>query len=128
LSKLAYRLESSKPFGVVTEGLKTASQENKFRVLCVHDVQETLKDKGLERAPLEIIEVCNAGFAHKALDKDVSVAMFMPCKFTVHTEGEKTIVTLARPSIIAEMLPDSGLEKLAGEVEETLRKVMESVV
>lgn len=128
MSNLAYRLESTKPFGEITEALKTKSQENMFRVLAVHDVQETLKEKGFERGPLEIIEVCNASFAHEALNKDVSVAMFMPCKFTVHTEGDKTIVTLARPTMIAEMLPDSGIDELAGKVEETLKKVMESVV
>lgn len=128
MSNLAYRLESTRTFGEVTEGLKTKSQENMFRVLAVHDVQETLKEKGFERGPLEIIEVCNAGFAYEALNKDVSVAMFMPCKFTVHTEGDKTIVTLARPTMIAEMLPDSGIDELAGKVEETLKRVMESVV
>ncbi len=46
----------------------------------------------------------------------------------MHTEGDKTIVTLARPTMIADMLPDAGLNELATEVEETLKKVMAAAV
>ena len=126
--KLAYRLESEKPFETVAENLEKLTPEHQFRVLAVHDVQKTLAEKGFERGPLKIIEVCNAGFAHKALQKSVDVSLFMPCKLSIYTEGNKTVVTLARPTMIAEMLPEAGLEELAGQVEETLKKVMAAAV
>jgi uncharacterized protein (DUF302 family) len=125
---IAYTLTSNQPFEVVVALLEKLVAENKFRVLHVHDVQATLAEKGFERGPLKIIEVCNSGFAHKALQKDINVALFMPCKFTVHTEGGKTIISLGRPSIIGQMLPGSGLEELAADVEKTLKKVMEAAV
>jgi uncharacterized protein (DUF302 family) len=128
IEKLAYRMESSKPFAEVAELIEKQTAEHQFRVLAVHDVQETLAEKGFERGPLKIIEVCNAGFAHQATQKDINVALFMPCKFTVHTEGDKTIVTLARPTLFAEILPGSGLDALAAEVEETLKKVMAAAI
>ena len=128
IDKLAYRIESDQPFGEVAAGLEKQAIEHQFRVLAVHDVQETLAEKGLERGPLKIIEVCNAGFAHKSTQKDILVALFMPCKFTVHTEGDKTLVTLARPTMITDMLPDAGLNELASEVEDTLKKVMAAAV
>ncbi len=128
IDKLAYRMESDKPFAEVAAGIEKQAAEHQFRVLAIHDVQETLAEKGFERGPLKIIEVCNAGFAHKATQIDIHVALFMPCKFTVHTEGDKTIVTLARPTIIADMLPDAGLNELATEVENTLKKVMAAAV
>jgi uncharacterized protein (DUF302 family) len=128
IEKLAYRLESTKPFDHVAAALAQQSVEHKFRVLATHDVQETLADKGFERGPLKIIEVCNAGFAHQATQKNINVALFMPCRFTVHTDGDKTVVTLARPTLFAEILPDSGLDGLAAEVEETLKKVMAASV
>lgn len=126
--KLAYRLESEKSFEMVVENLEKLTPEHQFRVLAVHDVQKTLAEKGFERGPLKIIEVCNAGFAHKALQKSIDVSLFMPCKFSVYTEGNKTVVTLARPSMITEMLPEAGLEELAGQVEETLKKVMAAAI
>lgn len=121
---LAYQLRSDKSFDEVSANLERLSPENQFRVLAVHDVQATLAEKGFERGPLKIIEICNAGFAHEATKKDINVALFMPCKFTVHTDGDQTVVTLARPTMIAEMLPDAGLNELAETVEETLKKIM----
>jgi uncharacterized protein (DUF302 family) len=52
----------------------------------------------------------------------------MPCRFTVYTIGDKTIVTLARPTMISQMLPEAGLEELAESVESTLKTVMEKSV
>ncbi len=120
----AYTLESDKPFDDVAAAIEEATAAHQFRVLAVHDVQATLAEKGLERGPLKIIEVCNAGFAHQALKKEPAVALFMPCRFAVYTENDRTIVKLARPSMIAQMLPESGLTELAAGVEETLEKVM----
>ena len=128
IEKLAFRLESRKPFDTVVQNLENQAAENQFRVLCIHDVQATLAEKGFERGPLKIIEVCNAKFAHEALQKDISVAMFMPCRFTIHEEGDKTVVTLSRPAMIAEMMPHIGLSELATSVEATLTKVMKASI
>ena len=125
---LAYQLRSDKPFDAVVASLEKETANCQFRVLHVHDVQATLAEKGFERGPLKIIEVCNSRFAHEALSKDMGVSLFMPCRFVVHTEGGKTVVTLARPSMIADMLPDAGLGELANDVEDTLKKVMEASV
>ena len=125
---LAYTLTTDKPFDSVVEALEKKSPESQFRVLHVHNVQQTLAEKGFLRGPLKIIEVCNAGFAHKALGQDVTVALFMPCKFTVWTEGNKTHVSLGRPTMISAMMPQAGLESLATEVETTLKRVMQESV
>lgn len=126
--KMAYRLETEKPFEEVVEAIHNQTVEHKFRVLAVHDVQATLAEKDIERGPLKIIEVCNAKFAHAATQKDIGVAIFMPCRYSVHTDDGKTVVTLARPSMIADMLPEAGLEELAMEVEKTLISIMEASV
>ena len=114
-NSFAYTIETDKPFSEVTENIETRVPGYKFRVLAVHDVQETLAEKGLERGPLKIIEVCNAGFAHKALQKDPNVALFMPCRYSVYVEGNKTIIKLARPSMIAQIMPEAGLDELASD-------------
>lgn len=123
-----YTLESDKPFGEVVAAIEKATADHQFRVLAVHDVQATLAEKGLERGPLKIIEICNAKFAHQALKKDASVALFMPCRFAVYSEADHTIVKLARPTMIAQMMPEAGLDELAADVEVTLKKVMAAAV
>jgi uncharacterized protein (DUF302 family) len=127
-SQIAYTLKTKRSFTDVVSALEVAVPEHQFRVLHIHDVQATLAEKGLQRGPLKIIEVCNSGFAHTALQKDMNVALFMPCKFTVYTEGSETVVTLGRPSVISQMMPAAGLEELAGKVEATLKKIMHQAV
>ena len=126
--QFCYTITTDQEFGAVVANLEKHAPEHQFRVLYVHDVQATLAEKGMKREPLKIIEVCNSGFAYSALQKDMKVALFMPCRFTVYTQGKQTIVSLARPSVISQMLPQSGLESLAAEVESTLVKVMKESV
>jgi len=128
MNKMAYRLETDLPFEQVVDNIERLTPENNFRVLAVHDVQATLAEKGFERPPLKIIEVCNAGFAHQALSKDIGVALFIPCRFAVFTAKGKTVVTLARPTMISELLPDAGLEDLSADVETRLMTIMEQAV
>jgi len=125
---LAVVMTSDKSFEEVSSGLEKTAAENMFRVLAVHDVQKTLSEKGFQRDKLKIIEVCNAGFAHEALQHNIDVAMFMPCKFTVYPEKGRTVVSLMRPTLISQMLPSSGLEELAADVEKRLISVMEKAI
>ncbi len=127
MSELGYSIESDKSIDDASISLAKITPEFNFRILAIHNVKETLAEKGFEIKPLKIYEVCNAGFAHKALGKDINVAMFMPCKIILRQEENKTIITLVRPSMISKMLPDSGLEELAGNVEEQLKELIENI-
>ena len=124
----AHTLGSKKSFDQVVSNIEANVPKHQFRVLAVHDVQQTLAEKGLKREPLKIIEVCNAKFAHEALQKDAEVALFMPCRFAVYVEGGRTVVKLGRPTMISDMMPRAGLEQLAAGVEETLKRIMEESV
>ncbi len=128
VDSIAYTVQSEKGFEDVCSALETISPENNFRVLAIHDVQETLKEKGFDRAPLRIIEVCNAGFAHQALGKDFNVSLFMPCKFVVAETDGKVSVTLGRPTMINMVLPDSNLDEMAQDVEDKLMAIMKQAI
>jgi uncharacterized protein (DUF302 family) len=127
MKELGYSITSDKTMENVTASLESIAPEKGFRILAIHDVRETLAGKGFEIEPLKIYELCNAGFAYKALGNDINVAMFMPCKIVVRPEGDRTVMTLVKPSMIAEMLPEAGLDDLAGEVERQLIGIMDEV-
>ena len=124
---MTYVAQSELSFEEVSEKLEKVSAEKGFRVLAVHNVKETLAGKGFEIERLKIFEVCNASFAHKALQKDINVSLFMPCKIVVRPESDKTLIVLMRPSMISEMLPEAGLNEIAGEVEKQLIEVIDEV-
>jgi uncharacterized protein (DUF302 family) len=126
--EFAYTLESSKSFEQVVSAIEANTSRHQFRVLAVHDVQATLAEKGIQRGPLKIIEICNAKFAHQALQKSAEVAVFLPCRFAVYTDGGKTIAKLGRPAMIAEIMPGVGLEEVAAGVETILKQIMQESV
>lgn len=125
---IALKMETDLPFESVTQKLQDMAAENSFRVLAVHDVQSTLAEKGFKRGPLKIIEVCNAKFAHEALHKDIDVSLFMPCRISVYESDSRTVVSLARPAVISQMLPESDLEALASKVEQQLTDIMKAAL
>ena len=124
---MAHTVTSEKSFDEVSSLLEKTVPEKNFKVLAVHDVQATLAEKEFEIEPLKIYEVCNAGSAYKAIKSDINVAMFMPCKIVVRPHGNGASLTLVRPSMIAEMMPEAGLHDLAGEVEKQLIGIIDEV-
>jgi len=125
--KLDYTRTSEKEFDRVVSGIERAAGDRQFRVLHIHDVKATLGEKGFERGPLKIIEICSAKFAHKALEINEDVALFMPCKINVYTKNGKTVISAARPDMISEFFPQPELKKLAGEVDNIVRSIVDEV-
>ena len=109
--QFSYTLESSKSFDEVVANIEANTAKQMFRVLAVHDVQKTLAEKGLERNPLKIIEICNAKFAHEVLGKEIGLSLFMPCKINVYTENGNTKIKAMRPAAIAQFYPEIDVKE-----------------
>lgn len=91
----SYSTETSRGFGEVKKRVEEKAGLEGFRVLHIHDVQATLREKGFETDPTVVIEVCNAGLAAEALGLDPAAALLMPCKVVVQEkEGRVTLSTL----------------------------------
>jgi uncharacterized protein (DUF302 family) len=120
-----YTVGTAKSFDEAVEAVVQKTAEKGFRVLHVHDVAATLAEKGLVRDPLKIVEVCNAKYAHRVLQADVSVALFMPCKINVYTEDGQTVISALRPAMMAQFFPGSGIEETANEVEGIVRAIVD---
>jgi len=122
---IEYTVPSQRPFEAVAADVERLTVEKMFRVLHVHDVQATLAEKGLAREPLKIFEICNAKFSHEALQRDMGVSLFIPCKINVYTENGRTMLMAMRPSAISQFYPQAGLEKLAGEIEKVVIEIVD---
>jgi len=126
--KLEYKATSDRSFDEVVADVEKLSAEKQFRVLHVHDIQANLAEKGLQREPLKIIEICNGKFAHEALQANIAVSIFLPCKINVYSENGKTKILAMRPAAMAEMIPHSGLEKLAKEIDRIIIDIVDGAV
>jgi uncharacterized protein (DUF302 family) len=120
-----YRVESKKSFPEAVAAVEAKTAEKGFRVLHVHDVQATLAEKGFQREPLVIIEICNAKFAHLVLSRDMKVSLFLPCKINVFTQGGKTLLSALRPAAMPQFFPQSGIEDVVWEVDRIITSIVD---
>jgi len=78
---MLFQIESNKSLDENERGLQESAARHQFGVIAVHDLQETLKKKGVNLAmECRIYEVCNPRQAQKVLDADgaISTAVAMP--------------------------------------------------
>jgi uncharacterized protein (DUF302 family) len=94
-------LETTVPLALpdAEAAVRRALAEQGFGVLTEIDVAAVLQAKlGVSRRPLKILGACNAGFAHRALELDPSLALLLPCNVVLEDVGEeRTHVALADP-------------------------------
>ena len=105
--------------------LQAAVQANRFGVMQVHNLKETMTKKGVEFArECLIVEVCQPQQAKKVLDQNMSVSTALPCRISIYEEGGKTILATLKPTTLLAMFNTPQLEAVAQEVEATIVKIM----
>ena len=119
------KLSTDKTVSEAAVALQAAVQANRFGVMQVHNLKETLAKKGVEFAhECLIFEVCQPQQAKKVLDKDMSVSTALPCRISLYEEGGKTILATLKPTALLAMFNAPQLEAVAQEVEDTIVKIM----
>lgn len=78
------------------------------------------------RGPLKIIEICQAQYAHETLQQEALFSLVMPCRISVYTEGEKTVINTLRPTALLEMFDKPELQAIAEQVEKILIEIIDS--
>lgn len=119
------KLSTDKTVSEVAAALQVAVQANKFGVMQVHNLKETMAKKGVEfdRECL-ILEVCQPQQAKKVLEEDMSISTALPCRISVYEEGGKTTLATLKPTTLLAMFNAPQLKAVAQEVEDTIVKIM----
>jgi uncharacterized protein (DUF302 family) len=106
----------------VTEELKKEG----FGILTEIDVQATLKKKlDVDFRPYRILGACNPTFAHKALQAEAHIGIYLPCNVIVQDAGNgKTEVAAVDPLVAMLRVENPELEPVAREVQAKLQRVI----
>jgi uncharacterized protein (DUF302 family) len=109
----------------VTDALK----EEGFGVLTEIDVKATLKKKlDKEFRKYVILGACNPPYAYRTLQADLDVGLLLPCNVIVYeTDDRKAYVSAFNPVSALEIMKSEELRKIAEEVSEKLKKVIDTV-
>ena len=124
---MLYVVETGKEVDTAARDLEAAVKRNKFGVLHVHDLQKTLKEKGVDFPnACKILEVCNPHRAMQVLTQDMKVNMALPCRISVYREGGKTKIGMILPTALLALFPGSAdLKPVAEEVERETKRMID---
>jgi uncharacterized protein (DUF302 family) len=115
--ELDYTVTTGKSYADAVQAVVDSAAAHNFRVQFVHDVQETLQEKGFEREPVTIVEMCNAKYASEVLARDIKIGLMLPCPVMVYEQGGQVSISTMRPTLIGAFFPEAQLEQVAAEVE-----------
>jgi uncharacterized protein (DUF302 family) len=109
----------------VTDALKGEG----FGVLTEIDVKSTLKKKlDVDFRKYVILGACNPPYAFRTLQADLDVGLLLPCNVIVYeTDDKKAYISALNPVSALEVIKSQELRKIAVEVSEKLKRVVEKV-
>lgn len=119
------------PFDEAIEKTREALKGEGFGVLAEIDLKEKLREKlGVDFRRYTILGACNPPLAHKSLQQDIQIGLLLPCNVVVYDADDERKAVVAAIDAKA-MLSVAGhgpeLEEVADEVNERLRRAIESV-
>lgn len=117
---------SNKTVEQVLTDLQDRIKANAFGVLNIHNLKETLKNKGFDLTnACYVLDVCNPKQALHVLNQDIGMNVALPCRVSVYEDEGKTRIAMIKPTAMLNALSDSAeLETVAQEVEATLIKII----
>ncbi len=116
-----FRLPLAAARAKITDALKAEG----FGVLTEIDVQATMKAKlGVDFRPYVILGACNPSLAHRALSSELAIGLLLPCNVCLWQEGDDTVVSIARPHAMFQVVDNPGLKPLADEATAKLESAL----
>jgi len=118
-----------KTFDEAIELVTAELKKEGFGVLTQIDVKETLKKKiDVDFKKYKILGACNPTFAHKALQGEDKIGVFLPCNVVVeeHENGEVEVFAV---DPIASMMAvkNEALGEVANEIQQKLKRVINAL-
>lgn len=124
MSELGYQSTLSISYENALEKVIEALKAEGFGVLTSIDVKETMKKKlDVDFRKYTILGACNPPLANRALTARPDVGLLLPCNVIVYEDGDSTVVNIIDPMSMVNFISDPGLEEVAKEAAEKLKRV-----
>ena len=115
----------SEAISKVTEELKKEG----FGILTEIDIKSTMKKKlDVDFYNYTILGACNPPFAYKALLAENKIGTMLPCNVIVQEKEQGVIeISAVDPAASMSSVDNKGLNDIAGEVRDTLQRVISNL-
>jgi len=124
-----YKKRTTQNYEEAIESVKSELAKEGFGVLTEINVKATLKKKlDIDYDNYIILGACNPQFAHKALKSDQDIGLLLPCNVIIYEKESRVVINAILPTVALGISGDSSLEKIAGQVEDKLKRVVDQAV
>jgi uncharacterized protein (DUF302 family) len=116
-------------FDAAIEHVTLALQGEGFGVLADIDIAGAMKKKlNQDMPPYRILGACNPPLAHRALAREPSIGLLLPCNVVVRQDVAGAVhVEFMDPNSVLELVGKPEIAQLAGEVKQRLERVMRAL-
>ncbi len=116
------------PFDTARTRTIEALKAEGFGVLTEIDVKATLKAKlDKDFRPYVILGACNPQLAHRALEAEIGIGLLLPCNVCVWEEDGGSVVSIAKPETMFELVNRPDVQPVAQEADQRLKRAMEQL-
>lgn len=119
-----YTITTTKDFDSAVKDVQEEITKAGFKVLYVHNIQQSLAEKGFEREPFKIIEFCNAKYASEFLNADIKIGLCLPCKINVYIKEGQIFISGMRPIILPQFFPEADLGEKPKEIDQIIQDII----
>lgn len=125
---VGYKKQVNLPYDKAVLKAREELSKEGFGVLTEIDVKATLKKKlNVDFDDYIILGACNPPFAYQALQVIKDVGLMMPCNVVVFTDKGKTFVEAVTPTVLIDLIQNEKLRPIAEQIEDKLKKVVDSI-
>jgi uncharacterized protein (DUF302 family) len=120
--------ELALPFERVREVVTGELKKEGFGILTEIDIREKFREKlGIDFRKYVILGACNPPNAHKAILAEENIGLMLPCNVIVYEKGDKTVLSIVKPTVAMQMIDNEDLRPVAAFIEEKLKNVFDAV-
>ena len=116
------------PFEEAIAKTEAALKIEGFGVLCQIDIQAKLKEKlGVDFPRYVILGACNPPVAYQSLQHEINLGLLLPCNVVVYEQSGEVRVGAVDVVKLLSVVGNAALEVMARQVNEKLRRAVDSV-
>ena len=128
-AKMFVAKESKHGFQETVEAIEQSASELNWGMPHKYDLQATLKGKGLEVKPVQVISLCKPNLANQVLSQDSErhVSAILPCRIAVYEKGGKTYISYLNAGFLSNIM-SKKVKPVMGQVGAELEVVIRQIV
>ncbi len=133
MDQMFFESRSRYGFEETVSRLSEIIPEGGWKVIHIHDLQETMRKNGKEVNPVKVIELCKPDYAYRLLSDDTLriYSNMMPCRISVYekTDG-KTYLSRMNSAMLASQaggVVQEVMSRSFGDAEQFIEKVKDDI-